>query len=149
MSALAAGTAAAGPNGANHVSGTWGVVNEGLTNCDLVPNHPERLACQTTGFQSAYDGDLQGLSTIDFGWTIDCAKGRAEGGGDETLSGSLHGGADGTLTWQIHFRADFDCNTFLLTNFDAHSVIRSATGGFSGTHGSLRFDDTTYDGSLS
>jgi hypothetical protein len=146
--ALAAGTAAAGPKHANHVSGTWGVAGEGTTTCDPEPKHPERLRCETTGFQSSYDGDLQGLSAIDFGWKIDCAKGRAEGGGDETLTGSLDGSPAGTLTWRIHFRADFDCTTFLLSNFDAHAEIRDGTGGFDRVHGNLRFDDTTYEGNL-
>ena len=61
----------------------WAVANEGTTTCDPEPKHPERLQCETTGFQSTYIGDLQGLSAIDFGWRIDCAKGRAEGGCDE------------------------------------------------------------------
>lgn len=89
-----------------------------------------------------------GDSTVDFTWRIDCDRSSSEGEGSETFTGSLDGGPVGTLTWRIRFHAAFDCTGFFPFDFDGHGAIREGTGGFAHAHGSLRFGDTTYEGTL-
>ena len=137
-----------GGKGKTKVSGTYTATDFGTTSCVPKKVDPDILRCSTTGFVSAYDGNLVGSSITDFTEVINCKTGTARGRGVETFTGSLNGGATGTLTWKISFRTGLDCATFAPSDFHGQGKIRSSSGGLSGIHGWLRFGDVAYDGVL-
>ena len=144
--ALVAGSASARPTNGIHVAGGYTVTGFGDTTC--VPLGAVHLRCETTGLKSDYTGDLVGETTSDFEQLIDCANGRTIGQGVERFSGSLRGRRPGTLTWRIVFAADFDCASFFPSSFRALGVVTGGSGGLAGRSGFLRFDDTSYEGTL-
>jgi hypothetical protein len=130
------------------VSGTWTATDFGALNCAPIGSSTFLIRCSTTNFKSAYDGSLQGESTVDFTQTIDCLGGFTYGSGLERFSGSIAGVGTGTVTWQIFFYSAFDCTTFSLSGFKALAVIQSGTGDLAGVRGTLFFDDVSYWGVL-
>jgi hypothetical protein len=144
--ALVAGAASAATTNGTRVAGGYTVTAFGDTTC--VPLGAVHLRCETTGLKSAYTGDLAGETMSAFEQIIDCANGRTVGQGVETFSGSLRGKRPGTLTWRIVFAANFDCTSFFPSSFRGLGVVTGGSGALAGRRGFLRFDDTSYEGTL-
>ena len=153
MSVLVSGLALAGGSGASaatlvHVSGTDLGPDAGTTACQPVNDSGTLLTCTTPDFATRYTGDLTGVISSNFTWTINCTSNRIAGQGIETFTGSVTAVGSGTLTWATKIHATFDCSTQTLSNLVGSATIMSGTAGLTGLHGRLTFLGQTYSGIL-
>jgi hypothetical protein len=128
------------------VSGTTSTLDPGMTTCKLHGHH--LVGCETTRFVTGFSGTLVGSSSTDSRALINCKTRRYHGNGIETFTGSVTGVGSGTLTMRLHVSGDVTADCSDLTSFEGKAVVVAGTGDLAGLNGTLRFEGSTYSGSL-